>query len=294
MIPPRGFEATKRPLHHRFNYNVGLGCASVAENTTLMSLVRNYKTVVGPDAMYTQYKHPSWSGDETGAVCNPMSLLDKFKGGIEFNLTKVAIETDKMTALRFCWFPIWFSFDNLLDVADDVTSTTVATLLGVTKDATEEDVIPTFSGTDTSLAGLGENNHPTSNINLNAEVGTTHLGLTTDGKMEGTDFVYDNLATALRLYTNRKALSASIGTIRQEILTDKRTRIYRKLPFFIPKQVQRIVPYSYFGICTYVYKENDKRQVMIPAALTASSSQITCQLNCSYDEWNNMHIQEMT
>ncbi len=290
LIPPKGFHSELYPLRHKFQYSFGLSAVDAADNSTIMTLVKNYKTLNAPDTIEVNPHNTNFER-ETGAICQPMSIIDRLSLTMRFSLTKTA-ETDNMFNVHFQWTPIFFSFPEKLDAADDDTTTTVADILELTKDATQEDVTPTWTGTKLAVAGPSDTAHPVSTSNMTEVFGT--LNLTTDTTMEGVAFDKEVFHSALQYYSNRGALKACLGRTRSVVLTEA-SRFSEKTFFikkFVPRSVRRIMPYSFFGILVHVPLVSEFGQTAIILAGTAAKPHITCRALIQYHEWNIDHYQE--
>ncbi len=289
MIPPKGFKAELYPLRHNFFYSFGLSMETETINSTIATLVKNYDGVQDPQSIKTNPHHPSFE-TETGAICSPMSIIDKLTLSMKFNITRQAIAGDVMTRVKVEWTPIFASFPEKLDAADEKSTTTVKALLGLTTDATEEDITPAFAvklstDGDTDLA------HPVSTANFTEVFGT--LNLTTNTTMEGVPFNKDTFLKALRYYTNKGALKACIGRTRHVTIFSHGNNSTKSFQIkkFVPRAVRRIVPYSFFGILFHCPIETDYGSDYHTTALTASKAQVGVKVHVAYHEWNAEHDQ---
>ncbi len=291
MRPPAGFESQLFPLRHDFTYGVGLSMATATMNSCYLTLVKNYTPVTDATTIDVNPHHPNFVKD-AGTICQPMSIIDRLTLTIRFNLTEMAKDTDKLGAVKFQWTPIFFSFPEKLDAADDKTTTTVAAILNLTKNATNEDVIPTLTATKLPIDGLGDLSQPLSTVNL-AEVATTHLGMTTDATMQGVAHNSETFGDALRYYTNKGALKACMGRTRFETLTENRPNKAIFIKKFVPRPVRRMVPYAYFGILIHVPIASDEQQYYQGESITGSKAHLGIRLSCRYHEWHNDFNQKM-
>jgi len=290
MIPPKGFVAERYPLRHRLEYSAGLSAENGAMNSTILTLVKNYTDALNkPSTILVNPHHASFE-TETGAVCAGMSIVDKLKLHLTFNMPRAATGTDALYAIKFSWLPIFFSFPEKLDAADAESTTTVKAILNLTKDATKEDITPTF-GTKLSVVGSSDLVHPTSSANFTEVFGT--LNLSTDTTMEAVAHDRKLLFKALKYYTNKGALKACIGKIRNVVLTRDRPVKSFFINKFVPRAVRRIVPYSYFGILIHVPIESDADQFYYTTNLTTSGVHVGCKAIITYDEWHPDHNQDM-
>ncbi len=290
MKPPAGFHQTLYPLRHRLMYSCGLSTVSATQNSTLLTLVKNYKTVVAPELVVVNPSNPAFEVDE-GAICSPMSIIDRLKMHLSFDLTNDATLTDLVHHLKLTWMPIFFSFPEKLDAADDKTTTTVKAILELTSDATEEDVTPLWSNVDLDTTGPAEKNHPVSTANLAEVFGL--MNLTTNTAMESVAFNSGEFYKALRYYTNKGALKACIGKTRTVHLSPERRHTSFHIDKFVPRSIRRIVPYSFFGILIHCPLNTEVDQAFSTVAGTAGLTDVGINLIATYDEWNVGFRQEM-
>ncbi len=289
MIPPAGFKAEMYPLRHRFNYRFGLSAESPEQNSTIITLVKNYGAVVAADTVDVNPHHASFD-TETGAICQPMAIIDKLKLVLNFDMGKVTHTTDHIKSLKLSWMPIFFSFVEKLDAQDEKTNVTVKSILNLTTGSAEEDVTPAFSDklfTD----GPSELAHPVTTVNFTELFGT--LNLTTNTAMEGVPFNKTTFLTALQYYTNKGALKACVGKTRNMVLTLDHPHKSYFIRKFVPRPVRRIVSYSYFGILIHCPLYSDVDQTMVTTAVTADKANVGVTANVVYDEWHPEFNQDM-
>ncbi len=289
MIPPKGFKAEMYPLRHEMFYALGMSAVTVGKNTCILTLVKNYKGADAANTVDTNPHHASFVV-ETGAICVPMSIIDKLRLKLQFTWTKNA-NTISAT-LKGWWQPIFFSFPEKLDAADDKTTTTVAALLGLLKDATQEDVTPLFNNIKFDTTGASDRTHPVSTINLTETFGI--LNMDTDLTMEGITHDDKAMQRALAYYTNKGALRACLG--KRRYFTLDRNHNYKSyfIDKFVPRPVRRIMPYSFFGIMIHIPLTTEDDQVYHSSALTADVAYVGVNAKIRYHEWNADHNQELS
>ncbi len=292
MIPPKGFKNEIFPLRHRFIYQFGLNNDDAdTKNSTILTLVKNYKSVDIPDTVVVNPKHSSFVV-ETGAICSPMSIIDKLKLSMHFTMTEQAL-LDGVEALKVYYMPIFFSFPEKLDAVDAKSTATVASLIEVVKDATEEDVTPLFTGTNLikSENASIDKSHPVTSVNF-TEV-TATLNLTTDLIMESVAWDSDTFFKMARYGTNKGALQACVGRMKSILLTKTRPFAQVFKDKFVPRAVRRIVPYSFFGMLIHTPAADDYDSPYASGANSVGVPQIGVKALVSYDEWNADHNQDM-
>lgn len=291
MIPPRGFKSELFPLRHEFFYSVGLNLTTGPTNSTIFTIAKNYNAVNNADTITTN-PHNANFDVETGAICNKMSILEKISLSMSFTLTEDAI-VDGVKSAKVIYMPIFNSFKGRMESTDDVTSITPLTVLELIKDDTQEDVTPLFSTKlKKDAVPIVSLPHPVSTVNFTEVFGT--LNLTTDVDMEGVSFFNESFHKAIKYYTNKGAINSMHGFMRSVNLTDTHPtkRIFIKK--FVPRDVRRIVPYSYFGMLIHVPQVEASEQNYISGAVGGTKPHIGVKMRVNYNEWNVDHIQEMT
>ncbi len=289
MRTPQGFEPQKHPLRHKFYYAAGLNPLTTGKNTCSFAIIRNYKTADNPDTVDVNPKHAGFL-KETGAICNPMSIIDRLTIKLNFNYTEDA-GLDQ-TPIKCWWQPIFFSFPEKLDAADEVTTTTVATILQLVKDATQEDVTPLFNNIKHSQTADSDRGHPFSTVNLTETFAI--MNMDTSAASEGITWDDDLVQSAMQYYSNKGALKACLGRRRFMTLSTN----HRNQSYFINKQppraVRRIMPYSYMAIICHVPFVTDDDQYYFSKPVTADVAYIGVTCKVRYHEWHNEHNQDLT
>ncbi len=289
-VPP-GLKAMEHPLKHKFRFSFGLSANLGAANSALIPLIKNYKTVTSPT---TTKVNPKNAGIdlETGAVCAPMSIIENLTLTMSFTGLNVQT-TDELRSVKFNWMPIFGSFGEKWD-ADDTGASggTVAAMLQLTKDVTQEDMTP-ITTNKLKVLGTADTLHPVSTVNL-VEVYNTHLNMTTDLAMEDCPFNQTAFFNLMQYGTNKGALKACVGKIRYgQVGYSTNNRDYVKSYFikkFVPRAVRRIVPYSFFGIMINVPLITEHGQVYTEdIALQSTLNHVGVKIHVNYDEWNIEH-----
>ncbi len=291
MIPPGGFEAEKYPLRHRFNYSVGLNMlAAYIGHSTYFTLVRNYKSIITPTTIDVNPHHATYEM-ETGAVCSPMSIIDKLRLTLKFNLTEDAL-ADGVESASVWWQPVFTAFKDKLDAVDVSSTIAVKDLLELVVDETEEDVTPLFNNVKSTATGESDLNHPLSTENLAETVAI--LNMDTDARMEFVSFDNNAFHLGMTMHTTKGAMKSLLGRRRFMTLTKNRPNQSFFINKFVPRAIRRIVPYTYFGILIHVPTSADAEQHFYSGAITTGKGHIGVKALIQYNEWNPAHNQEMT
>ncbi len=302
MRPPKGFEDEKFPLRHRLIYATGLSIATDAGNTLMMPIVMHSTDIVNIPSTIQVNPHNQLFEEDSGPLCHSMSIIDRMTISLKFSMTHVCgpahhssgtstneiFDGDDIPAFNFLWRPIFNVYPEKLDAADDDTTTTVAAILGLTKDPTNEDVVP-ITTTKLPVTGPGELGHPVSNAYDVQVFGD--FNMTTNVAME--DHVYDEdlLQTALRRYTNKGALRSCLGRTRHVTLTRNKPVANFYIDKFVPRAIRRIQPYGFFAIQVHMPINTDVDQIFQSSAGSSGKPHLGVKMIANYHEWNFEHEQ---
>ncbi len=292
MRPPGGYEDEKHPLRHRVLYSFGLSPVTSTMNSTIATILRSSKDVDTIASAIKVNPHNTGYVEEAGSVVQGMSIIDKLSLSIKFNMTEnCSPAVDDLFHLKFLWRPIFFSFKDKLERADDDTGTTVATILNLTHDDVNEDVVP-LSVNDLPQQGASKLAHPVSTVNQTEAF--TDLNMTTDLIMEDVDHDEDLFQSALRRFTNKGALKACVGRTRYVDLT--RTKPFKNfyIKKFVPKAIRRVMPFTYMGILVHMPISSEIGQDYHAIAVTGSLAHLGVKIIANYHEWNFEHNQDRT
>ncbi len=305
MKPPPGFRSELYPLRHRVIYSCGLSMLGATINSCFFTILRHTnalatnvpkKVIVNP--------HNSGYDDETGPAVVKMSIIDRLKFSLKFNMTANCNDTahtsglsgsevfrgDGITHIKLTWRPIFFSFPEKLDAADDDTTTTVAAILGLTKDAGAEDVVPLTTNKLPAI-GASDLSQPISTVNL-VEDFTTY-NMSSNLTMEDHPWDEDLFQDAMMRFTNKGALKACVGKTRFVHLTKNNPYKTYWVDKPVPRAVRRVMPFSFMGIqinCpTTDQIDSDYHSIV----LTGAVAHVGIKMIAKYHEWNADHFQDM-
>jgi len=310
MIPPKGFKTELYPLRHRLEYAFGLSAITTTMNSACATLVRHTNDVIaGTPGSIIVNPHNGGYMKDAGSACGKMSIIDRLSLSMRFNLTSLVNDKgltsgtagpnfddgvytgDGIHHLSFVWRPIFFSFQEKLLAADDVTTTTVEAILALTSDTGNEDVVP-LTTNKLPQSGGSDKVQPISSVNILEDFGDWNQ--TTNLIMEDHVWDEDVFQEALMRYTNKGALKACVGRTRHVHLTRQKPFHNVFIKKFVPRSIRRIMPYSFFAIQIHVPSSADITQEYEREALTPSLAHIGVKILCHYHEWNADHYQEMS
>ncbi len=302
MIPPRGFKSELYPLRHKLLYSCGLSVQTATMNSCFFTILRHTNDVIaGTPGSIVVNPHNTNYVEDTGPAVAKMSIIDKVRISLKFNMTAQCndkTETasgvfgqDGLYHLHATWRPIFFSFGEKLDAADDDTGTTVATILGLTKDATFEDVVP-LTTTKLPTIGTSDKTQPVSAVNIVEAFGDYNM--TSDVTMEEHPWDETLFQDALRRYTNKGALKACVGRTRHVHLTKSKPFKNYYLDKFVPRSVRRVMPYTFFGIQINQPSTDQFDADYHSVVLIGSKAHLGIKMIAQFHEWNADHYQEMS
>ncbi len=305
MIPPKGYKAEEYPLRHRLLYGCGLGIKADDLNSVFMPIVMHStdKTVAN-DLIVVNPHNTNYQRDE-GPLCTDMSIIDRLTISLKFQMTENCLPRrhtsgqstaevftgDSINSFKFLWRPIFNVYSEKLDAADDDTGTTVAAILGLTKDSTNEDVVAVTTNNLPEI-GPSELNHPVSTAHDIQVFGD--FNMTTNLVMEDHVFDEDLLQDALKRYTNKGALRSCLGKTRHVTLSAQRpfSNFYIDKP--VPRAIRRIQQYGFFGIQVHVPIETHVTQHFLTLPATDNVAHLGIKMIANYHEWHQDFRQEST
>ncbi len=288
--PPPGFLTERYPLRHRMVYSTGFNALTSTMNSSMFTFVKNYKSVNNPDTINVNPHHASFKV-ETGAICAPMSIIDRIKIIMHFTMTEDAI-ADGIKSIVIKYMPIFTVFGEKLDSVDSETTTTAKALLELTKDTVEEDITPLFTNVNMPpSAGASNFVYPASTTNFTEVFGT--MDLETDKQAESIAWDNKTFFDGLKYYTNKGAIQSMVGKQRTVRLNDTRPTKSIFINKFVPRAVRRIQPYSFFGMLIHMPLDSEFEQPYYSGLLTTNKAYVGVKAIIQYDEWNSDHLQEM-
>ncbi len=298
MKPPKGYKAEEYPLRHRLvaAYNLSMGATTM--NTALVPIVMHSTDITVLPHLVVVNPHNTDFDEDTGPLCRDMSIIDRMTISLKFQMTDVCenlretaaatFTGDSINSFKFLWRPIFNVYPEKLDAADDDTGTTVAAILGLTKDATFEDVVP-LTTNKLPVGGPSEKALPVSTVHDAQVFGD--FNMTSSTLME--DHVWDEnlLQTALRRYTNKGALRSCLGKTRHVTLSRNKPFANFYIDKFVPRAIRRIQPYGFFGIQVHLPFEGDIEQHFLQT-IPSNLGHLGVKMIANYHEWHQDFRQE--
>ncbi len=274
-FPPKGYNALAHPLPHNFEYSTTLHAENTLKDATMFTLLRASQAVNAAESIEVNPTNASF-GEETGALIQMNSIVPKISFNMKINLTKGAVETDKLRFIQFKWMPIYTAFLDSLEAYDIKTNQQIEDILELAHDPTNQDVWPLFSGTD--LTGV----QPMSTKNATEVFGD--IGLSTDTNLESVAFDEADFWDTLSYKSNAAKLRQHIGKIHNVTIT--RDRPYSYYSNNVTEGiVKRGNMFTFCGILLWVPQAGALGQVF-QAGDTTDINHIYITASVRYDEWN--------
>ncbi len=203
--------------------------------------------------------------------CYPQSKVNSLYSKTVVSMSKECWNTDKIEEFLCCVIPVYFSFKEDYEATDEVSTSTVAALLEMQKEATDRQGYPIFN--NANLAGD------------NVAMGTAQLGLTTDDAIEGITFDIDALYNALHYYSNAGKLRTCMGKpIFKRVRRGKSATF--NLSYKMNPKVKRLNEYTYCGRIITIFNAASDIQLCQASDDTAVTHAVVSTLD-RFAEWND-------
>lgn len=259
------------PQPHDLSTQMVLGCDyATPSNTTIIPCIAHDEALL-PSSRYTNPEHASFV-EEDAANCSADSKIFKIQCDLRISLTKDAVGTDNIQALRLAFMTIHGAFEDF-DAKDELTTVTVGDVLELTKETTDRQTYPIYN--DTKI-----NEKYSGSATLDAKA----MGLTATQVIEHVAFDPDLYYDALNYYTISDKLKKVQDGLRWITLTQQNpTRLLR---FNIKTNVKSMNPYAFMGILLHLPVSGSKYQIPL-AGETTGVNHIHSEFRCRYLEWND-------
>lgn len=225
-----------------------------------------------PGSYFTNPEHASFV-EYSSPNCSPDSEIMSIFTEIRFTMTKKALQTDGLGAVRVCFLPIASSFEDLKAI-DELTSVEVQDVLEMTSETTDRQAYALWSGVDAA-------EKYTNSTLLGADV----PGLTATQKQEGVVFDIDLWYDAINYYTIAGKLRSVTRGLRWITLT--KTNPTRRVLLRQTSKTKRMNPYTQMSVIIGVPYAGTKYQIPMLVE-TATADHIVVEQNTRYLEWNDM------
>ncbi len=282
---PKGFDLDVHPLHHNFTYNTSLDAYHTTDQNctflTVMYTANNRTGRINPEAIEVHPMHTNYA-EETGPLCNYMSIMDNLGVNLRIFLSKGLIKTNSVSACRVYMGFYRMAFEDVHTKTDIATTNTTDTVLKLITDTTDKDCIIDFDG-----GKLSNGTQPLSTVNDPEVFGD--YGLLTTNVMENVAFLPTVYFNSQRFYSNRKFIRGILPKLIPLDLTA--TKPYRNIFIKnVPKECRRGNDHMMFGILIYVPQGIEIEQTFTQSDVT-DIDHVHIKATVRYLEWNPNHDQ---
>ncbi len=271
-VPSRMVKTKIYPRPHDMFNSWGHGLESAVVNqATIYPILMNDEGLGTPSAYEANPRHASFV-EAAEPNCFPESRVDLVLANLTFVLTKPAIETDKVHALRVGFMPIFCSFDDYT-ATDELSTLSIADVLELITEDTDNQGAPLFNNvkmkTGLNAASLlYPTNVPGMDANQNAEAVAFAVGQ-----------YYD----MLHFLTNANKLKSVQGGLKWITLTPDRP--VKEIRIRLRSKSKRMVDKQFFGVLVIVPSAGTNLQYM-PASDTTDLVHMLAKIRVRFNEWN--------
>ncbi len=265
-----------RPHSIAHSYSHGLETA-VVNQATIMPISHYDEGLGAPSAYDANPEHASFVSASSSNTF-PKSRIDNIFCQLIFSLTKGALVTDKLHAVRCAFMPIMVSTLQDLQAIDELSSLETQDVLEMTSESSDRQSHALYNDVKMVEKYSGS-----------ATLNSAEPGLTTTQVLEGVafaEFQYYNMA---QFMTNAGKLRSMNGGLKWFILTDKNP--VKTFNIRIRPKTKRQLPYSSFSVLTYVPSASTINQLPVVAD-TTNIPHVDVNFTARYLEWNQGYNME--
>ncbi len=213
MTHPRMSKVPEWPRPHNYFGSFGMGLdTAVANEHTLIPLI-TYDEGLGAINSYKSCPQNAGFAEYSGAKCYPTSRINNIFAKFTFQLSKEAIETDKVQHLQFWTSIIHTAFNEGAQALDEISTLDLNEICELQSETTDRQTFPLYNAIDMKDGK--------SNAYLDLEVGQE--GLDTDLEIEGIAFQRNKWYDCLHYFTNGDKLRAIATPLKMHTLTRHHT-----------------------------------------------------------------------
>ncbi len=247
------------PRIHNFEFGFGLDAddAAATKNSTIATYLFQDNALIDLETVKTNPENADFAVAAEGNI-----YAGSYVPRITVHWVAYLRPTDtEIVHLLFNTMPIYTSFLNRLDAFDKKTGETVATILELTSETTDEQCYPLFNNTKL-YEGAGTYDMP-----------ANHPGLSGTQQPEGVAFDKEMFFDAMHYYTNKQMLKQVAGRMRSHTLSEPIVPHGKSIitggTNFIPSIAKAGNPYTFCGELFSVPQAGSRSQYHLGAGVTA-------------------------
>ncbi len=259
------------PNPHQLEHSFGIALEAETQNHTIYPFAFYDEGLGTPSALETNPENAAFV-ESSSPNCFPDSRINIVLAKITFSLTKIALETDKLHAVKAQFMPIHMAFIDDYTAIDELSQLEIQDVLEMTTESTDRQGFPLWSTTDMP--------QKFTNSSL---LSATVPGLTTTQLIESVAFDVNQYYDMLHFMKNGNKLRATSGGLKTFLLTRNRP----VQTFFIKLRSKNkfMNPFTFFGCLIGAQIIDTNRQIPINAD-TSAATHIHVDVSCRYNEWN--------
>ncbi len=256
---------------HDWNTSFYLQAEAETKNSTILPIIMQDEGLGAPSALATNPENASFTG-YGGENCFVDSEVNKTFTELTFTLTKGAIETDKIHALTMAFMPISIAFPEDYDITDEVSTATIKGTLELTKETTDRQGFPLYTGTKLAEKFAGS-----------ATMQAGAPGLTTTQVLESVAFDHEVFYDAIHYLKISEKIKTLVGGLNWITLT--KTRPTKRILIKNRPGTKRMNPYTFHGVLIHL-PIGDSHKQMFDSGDTSVIDHVLVQFRCRFNEWN--------
>lgn len=259
-----------RPHNMVHSWCHGLETASTIQ-TTIYPLIIQDEGLGDPSAYNSHPEHASFVEANEPNVY-PESRVDTIFGMTELEMTKGALETDKIHGIKYATMDIYIAFKEDLTATADASTVEIQDILELDSESTDRQAYPLWNDVDMTVNKSSLELLPTKVPSLD----TTQA---IEGVTFSSELYYDTLH-----YSNLSGKLKSVQTgLRWGMLT--RQRPYARIPMRIRSDVKKANPYTLCARMIHIPINSSAEQLGV-ATDTTNIPHVRVTMTTRYDEWN--------
>ncbi len=245
--------------------------SATANNYTIMPICMYDEGQGSPSAQETNPENALFTTTDSPAVF-PDSTVEQIYASFRMDLSKLALETDKIHALRYCYMPIMMNFKEDYTAIDELSQLETQDILNLETESTDRQGFPLWNDIDMPVV--------TAAFNI---LDVTVPGLDTTQAIEGVAFDPASHYNTLQFLTISGKYKTLQGGLKWRTLTKDHPT--EEIRFKFTNKTKRANEFMFAGMLIGVPPVDDFNQIPI-AAETTNVTHVHCTLKYRYNEWN--------
>ncbi len=262
------------PRPHNRDINFDMGAESAVVNNNTIVPIMNYDEGLGVINSYKSNPENASFAEYSGPNCYPTSRIDKIFCQLTASLTKLALETDKIHALKFGTNLIHSAFNETGLANDEKSGLDLNEILELQVETTDRQMFPLYNTVDLKDG----------KTNLLLDMGADQAGLDTDLEIEGVAFAESKFYDCLHYYTNGKKLKSVQTGLQWHTLTKQNP--VKVIRWNQQSNTKYMNPYTFLGVYVSLPQNASMYQIG-KAAETTDVGHINFTLQYRFNEWNH-------